>query len=222
MAKVSVTTKGKHTKKGAGRPLSYSQCIDDELLPWILRQRDLHVTVRRLDVQLKAKALIGSDLATTVQGIQWLGWQVNVSPLIVNTVRSFLHCTSLPIVYVNYYLICRARTSIQQKLPPQLEEKLERFTVNMKELWEIHQFENTMVINMDETPMYFDIPSSHTVYNKGYREVWIRSTGVEKRRLTAILACTASGDMLPPWWYSKASEHWWIYASTRSRGGGTE
>ena len=68
----------------------------------------------------------------------------------------------------------------------------------MKELREAHKFENTMVINMDETPMYFDMPSSHTVHKKGCREVRIRSTGAEKRRLTVILACTASGDMLPP------------------------
>ena len=100
--------------------------------------------------------------------------------------------------HISYYLICRARTSIQQKLPPQLQEKLENFTVNMKELREIYKFENTMVINMDETPMYFDMPSSHTVHKKGCREVWIRSTGAEKRRLTVILACTASGDVLPP------------------------
>ena len=48
---------------------------------------------------------------------------------------------------------------------------------------------------MDETPLYFDIPRSHTVSKKGVRE---RSTGAEKRHLIVILACTASGIMLPP------------------------
>ena len=72
MAKVPVTTKGKHTKKGAGRQLTYSQCIDDELLSWILHQRDLQVTVRRLDIQLKAKALIGSDLPQFKASSGWV------------------------------------------------------------------------------------------------------------------------------------------------------
>ena len=35
--------------------------------------------------------------------------------------------------------------------------------VNVKELREAHKFEDTIVINMDETFMYFDMPSSHTV-----------------------------------------------------------
>lgn len=51
---------------------------------------------------------------------------------------------------------------------------------------------------MDETPLYFDMPRSHTVHKRGHREVRVRSTGAEKRRLTVILACTAAGDMLPP------------------------
>ena len=67
-----IDKEGKHTKKGAGRPLTYSQCIDDELLSWILHQRDLQVTVRRLDIQLKAKALIGSDLPQFKASSGWV------------------------------------------------------------------------------------------------------------------------------------------------------
>ena len=69
---------------------------------------------------------------------------------------------------------------------------------NIKDLREMHHFPDAMVINMDETPMYFDMPESHTVHKKGCREVHIRSTGAEKRRLTVILACTAADDMLLP------------------------
>ena len=36
------------------------------------------------------------------------------------------------------------------------------------------------------------------VERKGKKEVQIRSTGTEKRRFTAVLACTAGGVMLPP------------------------
>ena len=83
-------------------------------------------------------------------------------------------------------------------MPAQLEEKLEKFIENVKTMREAHKFSNEMIINMDETPLYFDMPWSHTVSKRGVREVRIRSTGAEKRRLTVILTCTASGIMLPP------------------------
>ena len=56
--KISTITKGKHVKKGAGRNLSYSQEIDEELLSWVLHQRDLQIGVRRQDIQFKAKAML--------------------------------------------------------------------------------------------------------------------------------------------------------------------
>ena len=56
--KVSTTTKGKHMRKGAGRPLSYSQEVDEELLSWVLYQRDLQIGIRRQDIRHKAMTLI--------------------------------------------------------------------------------------------------------------------------------------------------------------------
>ena len=97
-----------------------------------------------------------------------------------------------------HFLIHRAKTSIQQKLLAELEEKLEKFVKNIHALREMHHFPDTMVINMDETPIYFDMPGAHTIHKKGSRQVHIRSTGAEKRRFTVILTCTAAGDMLPP------------------------
>ena len=59
--KVAKAVMGKHTKKGAGRPISYPQSFDEDLIEWVLRQRDLVVPVRRQDIQLKATALITPD-----------------------------------------------------------------------------------------------------------------------------------------------------------------
>ena len=111
-------------------------------------------------------------------------------------------CAVTPCLSSLYALIvlvlCRAKTSIQQRLPAQLEDKLEKFVDNFRTLRETHHFPDTMIVNMEETPLYFDMPSSHSVHRKGCREVRVRSTGAEKRRLTIILACTAAGQMLPP------------------------
>ena len=91
-----------------------------------------------------------------------------------------LYCdciTLVPVITRNFYSY-RAKTSIQQKLPAQLKAKLERFMNNIKVLRETHKFPDTQVINMDETPLYFDMPGSTTVNKKGCREVHVRSTGV--------------------------------------------
>ena len=50
-----------------------------------------------------------------------------------------------------------------------------------------------MIVNMDETPMWFGMTTRKTVHSKGAKAVYVRSTGAEKRRLTAVLAA-----MLPP------------------------
>lgn len=54
-----------------------------------------------------------------------------------------------------------------------------------------------LIINMDETPMYFDMVPNWTVSKKGAKEIRIRSSGAEKRRFTVVLACTSGGEMLP-------------------------
>ncbi len=45
--------------------------------------------------------------------------------------------------------------------------------------------------------MYFDMVPQKTIEKKGSKEVRVRSSGAEKRRLTVTLACTADGKMLP-------------------------
>ena len=60
-----------------------------------------------------------------------------------------------------------------------------------------HQYPLDLIINMDETPLYFDLVPQHTISKKGVKQVPIRSSGAEKRRLNVTLSCTGSGDMLP-------------------------
>ena len=91
----------------------------------------------------------------------------------------------------------RAKTSIQQKLPAQLEKQLERFMKRVKELRKAHSFSPELIINMDETPLYFDMPVSRNFNKSGARQIRVKSTGAEKSRFTVILACTASGKCFP-------------------------
>ena len=73
--KLAKKMKGKHLKSGSGRPVSYPSELDDEVLSWVLKQRDLHLPVTRQDIQLMAKK---NSLSNTpiIQSFIRLGKQV--------------------------------------------------------------------------------------------------------------------------------------------------
>ena len=50
-------------------------------------------------------------------------------------------------------LSLRRHISIQQKLPAELEKKLEELIDTVKALHKRHNFPDELVINMDETPL---------------------------------------------------------------------
>ena len=54
------------------------------------------------------------------------------------------------------------------------------------------------IVNMDETPCYFDLPSSSTVETKGSKTVSIATSGYEKMRFTTVLAVSSDGGKLKP------------------------
>ena len=52
--------------------------------------------------------------------------------------------------------------------------------------------------NMDETPVWFDMPTSKTVDSVGAKTVLLKTTGHGKTRFTVVLACLADGTKLKP------------------------
>ena len=94
-------------------------------------------------------------------------------------------------------LTIRAKTSIAQKLPAALEEKMANFLQSVQNIREQTKYPSNMIVNMDETPAYFDMASAKTVSQRGARTISIRTTGAEKWRLTVVLAASADGQMLP-------------------------
>lgn len=87
--------------------------------------------------------------------------------------------------------------SVSQKLPPQLESKLESFLNEIRILRTQDMYPLDLIINMDETPMYFDMLPGKTITKKGTKEVRVRSSGADKRKLTVVLSCTVNGNFLP-------------------------
>lgn len=168
------TLKGAHLRSGSGRTLSYPKEVDEEIHEWILVRRDAHLPVSRELIKTKARQLIKSYNPNFTASSGWL--------------QKFM---------IRHSLSLRSKTSISQKLPVQLENKIECFLNEVRILRSNCLYPVENIINMDETPMYFDMVPSKTVSKKGVSEVRICSSGAEKRRLTVVLSCTASGKMLP-------------------------
>ncbi|CAI7909798.1 unnamed protein product [Closterium sp. NIES-54] len=59
------------------------------------------------------------------------------------------------------------------------------------------------ILNVDQTPLWLEMPSERTVEEVGSRSVPVRSGGYQKERVTVMLACTASGEKLKPWVFFK-------------------
>ena len=181
--KMSYTCKKKgKNKAGAGRPLSYNEDFDMEICQWVLEMRDLHLPIQRKHIQRKALALIQPTHPTFKASDGWLS--------------KFL---------TRHSLTLRRQTSIQQKLPAQLEMKLTKFVNDTKALRKQHRFPLDLIINMDETPVCFDMASNTTVDKRGTKEIIVRGTGAHKRHFTVTLTCTASGQMLQPFVTFKAN-----------------
>lgn len=88
-------------------------------------------------------------------------------------------------------LCLRRRTSLAQRLPSDFTEKLvafQRYVINLRKK---HSYPLNQIGNADQTPVFFDMPTSVTVNKKGEKSVIVKSTGIEKSRVTVMLACLA-------------------------------
>ena len=95
-------------------------------------------------------------------------------------------------------LVLRQKTKIVQRMPGDLEEKIvdfHRFVLNCRKK---DNYELVNIGNMDETPVWFDIPSARTVTTQGEKMVAITTSGHEKSRFTVVLSCLADGTKLKP------------------------
>lgn len=91
----------------------------------------------------------------------------------------------------------RRRTTVAQQLPPDLLEKQNVFLSYVLYRRIQHDYPLKYIGNMDETPLWFDLPSNTTIDHKGTKTVSIRTTGHERTSFTVVLACMADGRKLP-------------------------
>ena len=73
---------------------------------------------------------------------------------------------------------------------------MESFNKFVRRLIEDIEIALRLQINMDETPIYFDLVSTKTIAQKGVKTVKRRSTGCERRHVTVVIAIAANESIL--------------------------
>ena len=91
----------------------------------------------------------------------------------------------------------RSKTTLAQHLPADMEDKVVEFHRFVLRARQHCGYESSQILNMDETPMRFELPATRTLEFTGNRTVPILSCGGDKQSFTVILAVRVYGEKLP-------------------------
>ena len=100
--------------------------------------------------------------------------------------------------FKRHHLSLHRRTTVSQRLPQDLVPKVTGFIMATRHLCHINSYPLGPIGNVDETPLWLDMPGETTVAHTGERSIPIRTTGHDKGRFTVCLAAMADGKKLNP------------------------
>lgn len=150
--------------------------LEKELVSWIEEQRKCGYIVTRNMIRLHALSMAKrKDIIDFKGTVSWCS--------------RFLKRNDL---------VLRQKTKISQKLPDDLEDKISSFQSFVIKMRRKEEYDLSQIGNMDETPVWFDMPTARTVSHKGQKTVLVKTTGHEKTRFTVVLTCLADGTKLKP------------------------
>ncbi len=92
----------------------------------------------------------------------------------------------------------RRRTTVSLRLPQDLIPKDSSFIIHVRKLGMSTRYQLPSIGNMDETPIWLDMPGDTSVSRIGERSVSVCATGHDKGCFTIILAAMADGRKLKP------------------------
>ena len=74
-----------------------------------------------------------------------------------------------------------------------------QFIIKTRKIQHLKQYSLACIGNMDETPLWMDMPGETTVSRAGERTISIRTTRHDKGHFTVVLAAMADGRKLKPY-----------------------
>lgn len=167
--------KSKNRRIGNGSQPKWPE-IERNLVEWIHEEREKknRVSYNRA-IDMAHKLASDSNILDGKFGYAWL--------------QKVLRRNKLTVRKATHYGQENRRTSFEQ------------FEISLNHLQDLNLLcqgiPPNFIINMDETPVYYDMPSSRTISILGEQTTAINTTGKMKKRITAVLAITSSGQMLP-------------------------
>ena len=172
-------TKENYRLLGAGRK-SYSFEYEPQILKWIEYHRKL-------------------GLALTMRSI--IGYLLYLQPEFGET-KSYdalkMWCSRF---LKRNNLVFRRAGHIGQPLPKSVNTVVNGFLrdiIRARENMGIGDQDLGRIVNMDETPIFFDMPETITIEVKGTKNVKIATFGNDKNRVSVILSIAGDGTKLPP------------------------
>lgn len=148
--------------------------LDRAVHEWIMEKRKINITVDSGRIVDEAKRLaLELGCGDFIGSNGWL--------------HNFLN---------RFQLRCRAVTSVGQKVPANAASLCKTYFDFVDKTFA--GIEVPDILNMDETPIYFDMPSNRTYDARGVKTVAAKTAGYEKLRFTVVLTIAADGKKLMP------------------------
>ena len=159
--------------------------LEDRLYEWIKSQREKKISIKRYRLKVAAKRIaktLNIDTSSTRNGKAFsfsAGWE-----------RGFMS---------RYHLSDRANTHVAPQNKKSLHDSRKIVFLFLHQCrHEVSAiYEKQFIYNMDETPIYLDMPHKRTLAPTGSKSIDVITSGNEKTRITVCLTITAAGKLLP-------------------------
>ena len=157
--------------------------LEIELIDWFKESRSQLKVVSRYMIQAKARSFAKKSQ------YQELYPNIDEGKFSQKWVDGFMK---------RHNLVNRRKTTVAQRLPDDYVEMQSNFLSYILFQRKEHQYPLSLIGNMDETPLSFNLPSNTTIEQRGTKTVSIKSTGHKKSNFTVVLGCITNGTKLPP------------------------
>ena len=172
-----IKKKSRKRLSGAGRKAFYPD-IECQIFRWLERRREMGVRVTGKALKKEALRLHRSQDHGDHQFKASCGW-----------LRRFMKRQNLSF---------RRATHVAQKNNGILDDRNQNFLRFVTRIRRIRDYALGRIGNMDETPIWVDMPGDYTIEQIGKKTISMKSTGNEKSRITVMLCAMADGSKVPP------------------------
>ena len=160
---------------GGGRSVRFLD-IDEELEMWIKERRSKGVRITGKSLRQQALMLHKEKGNQSFKASS--GWFTSFKKRHNITFRRSTHVSQKPVEIVN--------------------DKVDKFLKYVIRMRKIRNYPLHAIGNMDETPVWLEMPGKSTLDTIGMKEIRMGSTGHEKQKITVTLSAYADGTKMAP------------------------